>query len=154
MNNLIDRVARYAAQHRLWAPDTRVVAAVSGGSDSVAMVFLLRDLAARGELILAGLAHLHHHIRGADADADAAFCRALAARLEIPAFVGAADVPALAALRPPAMLRRARGPGTYTRRSGRDGRPSLDTGGRRHWSGRDSAAPRANRAAGARLDPQ
>ena len=87
---------RYAAQHRLWAPDVRVVAAVSGGSDSVAMLFLLRALAARGELILAGIAHLHHHIRGVEADADAAFCRALAARLEIPAIVGDADVPALA----------------------------------------------------------
>jgi tRNA(Ile)-lysidine synthase len=75
----------------------RVVAAVSGGSDSVAILFLLRELAHRGDVILAGLAHLNHHIRGGEADADAAFCRALAERLEIPAFVGDADVPALAA---------------------------------------------------------
>ncbi len=60
------------------------------------MLFLLRDLAAQGELVLAGLAHLHHHIRGADADADAAFCRELAARLEIAALVGDADVPSAA----------------------------------------------------------
>src|SRR5688572_31336311 len=60
------------------------------------MLFLLRELAAQGELVLAGLAHLHHHIRGADADADAAFCRELAARLEIPALVGDADVPSIA----------------------------------------------------------
>jgi tRNA(Ile)-lysidine synthase len=73
-----------------------VIAAVSGGSDSVAMLFLLRELAARGELVLAGLAHLHHHIRGAEADADAAFCRELAARLEIAALIGDADVPAAA----------------------------------------------------------
>ena len=84
------------AQHQLWAPDVRVVAAVSGGSDSVAMLFVLRELAARGDVILAGLAHLNHHVRGADADSDAAFCRALAARLEIPAFIGDADVPATA----------------------------------------------------------
>jgi tRNA(Ile)-lysidine synthase len=94
---IIERVRRFAAQHQLWAPEVRVLAAVSGGSDSIALLFLLRELAARGELILAGLAHLHHHIRGADADADAAFCRALAARLEIAAFVGDADVPATAA---------------------------------------------------------
>ncbi len=92
----IDRVSRYAARHAFWAPDARVIAAVSGGSDSVAMLFLLRDLAARGELVLAGLAHLHHHIRGADADADAALCRELAARFEIPALVGDADVPSAA----------------------------------------------------------
>ena len=93
---LLDRVSRYAAQHRLWAPDVRVVAAVSGGSDSVAMLFLLRDLAARGDLVLAGLAHLNHHIRGAEAEADAAFCRTLGMRLELPVFSGDADVPALA----------------------------------------------------------
>jgi tRNA(Ile)-lysidine synthase len=69
---------------------------VSGGSDSVALVFLLRELASQGDLVLSGLAHLNHHIRGAAADADAAFCRALAERLEIPAFMGDVDVPAAA----------------------------------------------------------
>ena len=73
------------------------MAAVSGGSDSVAMLFLLRELAARRELVLAGLAHLNHHIRGEAADRDAAFCRDLAARLEIPAFAADIDVAALAA---------------------------------------------------------
>ena len=93
---LLDRVSRFAAQHGLWAPDTRVVAAVSGGSDSVAMLFLLRELAARGDLTLAGLAHLNHHIRGAEAEADAEFCRTLGMRLDLPVFSGDADVPALA----------------------------------------------------------
>ena len=75
---LIDRVRRYAAQHPLWTAGRAWLRRVSGGSDSVALLFLLRELASRGELVLAGLAHLHHHIRGADADADAAFCRELA----------------------------------------------------------------------------
>ena len=73
------------------------MAAVSGGSDSVALFFLLRELAAAGELQLLGLAHLNHHIRGAAADDDAAFCRELAARAGVAAAVGDADVPALAA---------------------------------------------------------
>src|SRR6185436_18049603 len=91
---LLDRVRRYAARHQLWAPDVRVVAAVSGGSDSVAQAFLLRELASRGELVLAGIAHLNHHVRGADADADASFCRELAGRIGVPVIVGDADVPA------------------------------------------------------------
>jgi tRNA(Ile)-lysidine synthase len=93
LSDLIDRVRRYAARHSLWTPETRVVAAVSGGSDSVALAFLLRDLAARDELIFAGLAHLNHHVRGDDADGDAMFCRALADRLGVPAVIGDADVP-------------------------------------------------------------
>lgn len=97
MAQLIDRTRRYAAQHALWAPGVRVAAAVSGGSDSVALLFLLVDLARRGDLVLAGLVHLHHHIRGAAADGDAAFCRELAVRCGVPALVGDADVPALAA---------------------------------------------------------
>lgn len=74
----------------------RVLAAVSGGSDSVALAFVLQELAAAGDIVLAGIAHLNHHIRGEDADADAAFCRALAGRLGVPAIVGDADVPAQA----------------------------------------------------------
>jgi len=93
---LIERVRRYVAQHALWTADTRVIAAVSGGSDSVALFSLLRQMAAHGDCQLAGLAHLHHHIRGDAADADALFCRELAARAGVPAAVGEVDVPALA----------------------------------------------------------
>jgi tRNA(Ile)-lysidine synthase len=92
--SLLNRVRDSAERHALWTHGARVVAAVSGGSDSVALAFILRDLAAAGEIVFAGIAHLHHHIRGPEADADAAFCRALADRLGVPAFVGDADVPA------------------------------------------------------------
>ncbi|MFA5911201.1 MAG: tRNA lysidine(34) synthetase TilS [Vicinamibacterales bacterium] len=97
MARLIDRVRRYAAQHALWRADPRVIVAMSGGSDSVALFFLLRELAASGDCALAGVAHLHHHIRGQAADEDAAFCRNLALRTGVPAVIGDADVPALAA---------------------------------------------------------
>lgn len=90
------RVRQFAARHALWSPDTRVVAAVSGGGDSVALLVLLRELARAGELELAGAVHVHHHIRGAAADADAQFCRDLANRLGVHLTVAHRDVPALA----------------------------------------------------------
>ena len=95
-HTLLRRVRRHVTRYRLWTPGARVVAALSGGSDSVAQLFLLRDLAAAGELVLAGAAHLNHHLR-ADAARDEAFCRALCERLGVP-YVGAhARVTSLAA---------------------------------------------------------
>jgi tRNA(Ile)-lysidine synthase len=67
----------------LLKPGMRLAVALSGGADSVA---LLRILAARGaELgLVLHAAHLHHGLRGAEADADLEFCRALAAKLGVP----------------------------------------------------------------------
>ncbi len=77
-------------------PGDTVLVAVSGGADSVALVRLLCALRAqRGCAVMA--AHLHHGIRGDDADADEAFVRALCAQWDVPLTVGHADVPALAA---------------------------------------------------------
>ena len=94
--NLIDRVRAFARRHELWRPDTRVICALSGGSDSVALLIILRDLHGQGELVLDCAAHLHHGIRGSDADRDQEFCRALCERLVIPFVTDRVDVPAAA----------------------------------------------------------
>lgn len=76
-----------------------LIVALSGGADSVALLRLLlerRDVDGLGPIFAA---HYHHGIRGADADGDAAFCRALCADLNVPFFEGRGDVPALARMR-------------------------------------------------------
>ncbi len=95
-HSLLHRVRRFISRQRLWPPGARVVTALSGGSDSVAQLLLLRDLAAAGELVLAGAAHLNHQLRP-EAAGDEAFCRALCARLDVPCVVEHADVTRLAA---------------------------------------------------------
>ncbi|MGD0901391.1 MAG: tRNA lysidine(34) synthetase TilS [Terracidiphilus sp.] len=67
----------------LLKPGLRLAVGLSGGADSVA---LLRALAERsGELgLVLHAAHLHHGLRGAEADADLEFVRALAAELDLP----------------------------------------------------------------------
>jgi len=64
-------------------PGQRLAVGLSGGADSVA---LLRALAERrGELgLVLHAAHLHHGLRGAEADADLEFARELAANLRLP----------------------------------------------------------------------
>ena len=83
------------AASRALRPGQRVLVAVSGGADSVALAHLLH----RGRRLLClrpVLAHLHHGIRGRAADADAAFVRRLARRLDLPLLLERADVPAQA----------------------------------------------------------
>ena len=79
----------------MWRPDTRVICAVSGGSDSVAMLRLLHDLHGQGELQLDAVAHLNHQIRP-ESDADEAFCASLAGDLGVPFVSSRLDVPARA----------------------------------------------------------
>ena len=71
--------------------------AVSGGADSVALLHALVRLRAwLGGRPPYGLvaAHFHHGIRGAEADADAAFVADLCASLRVPLATGRGDVPA------------------------------------------------------------
>ena len=77
-------------------PDGRILVAVSGGADSTALLHLLRRRLdpTRHPLVVA---HLHHAIRGAEADEDARFVEARARGLGLPCVVGREDVPAEAA---------------------------------------------------------
>ena len=61
----------------------RVLVAVSGGADSTALLLGLHRLAPELGIELTA-AHLHHGLRGRDADGDAEFVTALCARLSIP----------------------------------------------------------------------
>jgi tRNA(Ile)-lysidine synthase len=83
-------------RHALLRDGRRVLVALSGGADSVALLFLLRELEAEGALTVAGAAHLHHGLRGSEADEDEAFCAALAARVGVPYVSERADVAAVA----------------------------------------------------------
>jgi tRNA(Ile)-lysidine synthase len=73
----------------------RLAVAVSGGADSVALLRALADAAPELGLVLS-VAHMHHGIRGADADADAEFVAALAAKLGLSLHRKDANVPASA----------------------------------------------------------
>src|SRR5580765_8149785 len=96
---LLDRVRRTIRRHHLASPSTRVVIALSGGGDSVALAHLLRELSVNGvagELAVAGAAHFNHQLRD-QADADEAFCRSLAASFGWPFVSEREDVRARAA---------------------------------------------------------
>jgi tRNA(Ile)-lysidine synthase len=64
-------------------PGLRLAVGLSGGADSVALLRTLAEESRELGLILHA-SHLHHGLRGAEADADLDFCRDLAAQLNIP----------------------------------------------------------------------
>jgi tRNA(Ile)-lysidine synthase len=77
-------------------PGERVCAAVSGGADSVALLLLLHaaNSLPRNSLgVGLSAVHVHHGLRGDEADGDLAFVQALCLRLEVPLHIHFASVP-------------------------------------------------------------
>lgn len=95
MNDFLSRVRKYVHRYELFRPGETVVVGVSGGPDSLCLLHVLQWLAPELALRL-HVAHLNHGLRGADADADAAFVADLADRWGLPASIGRVDAAALA----------------------------------------------------------
>ena len=87
----LDAAEALSRRFDMLPPDAFVLAAVSGGVDSVSLLHWLYE---RGVRVAAG--HLHHGMRGASADGDEAFVREFCAERGIPFYAGHVDVGALA----------------------------------------------------------
>jgi tRNA(Ile)-lysidine synthase len=83
--NVMGRVEQTIRAHDLLRRGDRIVAAVSGGPDSVALLRILHHMREAWDWELA-VAHLHHGIRGEDADEDLAFVARMAEELALPFF--------------------------------------------------------------------
>ena len=93
---MLAKAASYIREYGLLKAGDRVAAGVSGGADSVCLLHVLVRL--RDELDLTVCAvHVHHGLRGAEADRDAAFVQALAAEWNVPCRVVHVDVRGYAA---------------------------------------------------------
>jgi tRNA(Ile)-lysidine synthase len=81
-HDVTDQVARTIQHYRMTASGTRIAIAVSGGADSVFLLHALHELA-----LAVAVLHINHHLRGPESDADEAFVRDLAHRLNLPIHV-------------------------------------------------------------------
>ena len=85
------RVIEFRKEHKMIEPGNRVIVALSGGADSVCLLHLLAEL--REELgIQLRAVHVHHGLRGEEADRDAAFAEKTAETAGIPCLVVRRDV--------------------------------------------------------------
>jgi len=85
--NLPATIRETIDRHDLTPEGARVVVAVSGGADSVALLQVLHQLG-----IPVTVAHLNHQLRGEDSDADERFVRDLSNTLKLPVVVKSIDV--------------------------------------------------------------
>jgi tRNA(Ile)-lysidine synthase len=87
---------RFPIQHSLMRAGERVCAAVSGGADSVALLLALVEANRAKESlgVVLSAVHVHHGLRGAEADADEAFVRQLCEHFDVPHVVERVDVAA------------------------------------------------------------
>ena len=82
----------YMRENQMTAPGDGVVAGLSGGADSVCLLLLLHSLEETLGIRLRAV-HVHHGIRGSEADRDASFCARLCEKLRIPCRVARIDAP-------------------------------------------------------------
>ena len=92
---MLKKVRDYMREHEMTAPGDAVIVALSGGEDSVCLLTVLKQLATPEFLLRA--VHVHHGIRGAEADRDEAFAQKLCESLSVPLCVAYCHVPAYAA---------------------------------------------------------
>lgn len=96
MHNLAQSVLDHIGKQNLLRPGDRVGVAVSGGTDSVALLRLLLELRAALGVVLS-VVHVNHCLRGSESDDDEQFVRALAAHFDVVVFSARRDVKGYAA---------------------------------------------------------
>jgi len=90
-----DRVSDFIRQNRLFEGAQTIIAAYSGGRDSTALLHILCSIKSQFNFVLLAV-HVHHGLRGEEANRDAEHCEREAARLFIPFRLKRVNVPAFA----------------------------------------------------------
>lgn len=92
---LLRQVREYVEKYNMLNKGDRIVVGISGGADSVCLLYVLSKLAKEYDFVITAV-HVHHGIRGKEADRDMNytkdFCKSLGVNCEVYYY----DVPAIA----------------------------------------------------------
>ena len=86
-----NKVLSFVRKYDLVSPGDTVICAVSGGADSVALLFCLYLLKDKLGITLEA-AHFNHRLRGKESDRDEVFVKDLCDRYDIPLHIGSGNV--------------------------------------------------------------
>ena len=84
---MLNKLLAFIRQQDMVQPGDRIICALSGGADSVALLWGLYLLREKLQITLEA-AHFNHSLRGAESDADEQFVKDLCARYDIPLHLG------------------------------------------------------------------
>lgn len=90
---MLNKLLTFVRRYDMIQPGDRVVCAVSGGADSMALLWAMYLLKEKLQIKLEA-AHFNHHLRGAESDRDEAFVRDFCAGYGIVLHLGSAQVTA------------------------------------------------------------
>ena len=91
----MDRVLEYMKKYNMVESGDKIVVGVSGGADSLALLHILNEIKNIFFLELV-VAHVHHGLRGKDADTDAEFVEGICRDWQIPFYIKKVNVKELA----------------------------------------------------------
>ena len=83
---MYQRVRAYVEKHHMLNKQDKVIAGVSGGADSICLLFMLLELKKELGFSLVAV-HVHHGLRGKSADEDEAYVRKVCAKQNVELFV-------------------------------------------------------------------
>lgn len=88
-----NKICAFLKQYEMVKPGDRVICAVSGGADSMALLWAMYLLKDKLQISLSA-AHFNHHLRGEESDRDEAFVTEFCEGYGIPLYKGEGDVKA------------------------------------------------------------
>lgn len=88
---MLNKLLAFIKRYNMLQPGDRVICGVSGGADSVALLFAMYLLAPKLSIILEA-AHFNHCLRGEESDGDAAFVKQFCEGYQIPLHMGRGKV--------------------------------------------------------------
>ena len=88
----VEKVKKTINKYRMLESGERVIVGVSGGPDSMALLYVLNQIKKRYNVVLK-VAHLNHGFRGEEARREAQFVEEMAQKLELPFALRSFDVP-------------------------------------------------------------
>ena len=92
---MIEKVKQYAEQWHMLKKEDRIIVGVSGGADSVCLLFVLKELKKEIPFELF-VVHVNHQLRGESADSDELFVKELCQNWKIPFYAYSENVELIA----------------------------------------------------------